>query len=151
MMHADYRDRFPRYSSNMTGLLDLPPELINVIVGYLAPPPDIPRTHPFGMPDPCPCLPKADWNRELVLYDSRPEHLETAYETDAMRFGLAHPYIGACILSGGWRGTVDALFLADKQDIGVIPYVPEGYRKMIRYVISACRIDYSPRTTNLHV
>jgi hypothetical protein len=123
----------------MTGLFDLPPKLINVIVGHLSPPSDISRGYSqnsyYDDPLLCPCFPKEDCNRQLVLYDARYEHLKLHYETDVLRFAIAHPYIARCISVGGWSGAVDTLMLAHRKDLGIIPCVPEELRRMVRYVL----------------
>lgn len=123
----------------MTVLFDLPPELINIIVGHLSPPSELSRVYSqnFHYDDDhlCPCFPKEDCNRQLVLYDARYEHLRMQYETDVLRFAIAHPYIAQCISVGGWSGAVDALMLLDRKDLGIIPCVPEELRNMVRYVL----------------
>lgn len=104
-------------------LLDLPPELINLIVGYLA--------RPSSASHRCPCFAQNDTNRQLDIYDNQ----ASAYETDALHFGLAHAYIEQCIVNGGWRGVVDALCFSRGKDIRLIPCVPDGFRGMIGYVL----------------
>jgi hypothetical protein len=124
----------------MTALLDLPPELINVVVGHLAPSSAVPLNEAFDSSQSCPCIPQEDPNRQLVLYNAELEHLRKGYETDVLRLGMAHPYIAQCISHGGWRGVVDAMWLKRRKDLGVIPCVPEELRGVIRYVITSCSI-----------
>jgi hypothetical protein len=113
-------------------LLDLPPELINLIVGHLAHPSSIPRTHGHdnGV-EACWCIPEED-DRELVLYDGESAERERAYETDALHFGMAHPYIADCIANGGWIGVVDVLYRRGLEGSHVIPCVSEEYRGMVK-------------------
>jgi hypothetical protein len=131
----------------MTGLFDLPPELINVIVGHLSPPSEISRgysqSYYYDEPHLCQCFPKEDCNRQLVLCDARREHLKMQYETDVLRFALAHPFIAQCIAIGGWSGAVDTLMLLKRKELGIIPCVPEELRGMVRYVFFYFLVDYS--------
>jgi hypothetical protein len=103
-------------------LLDLPPELIDLIVGYL--------DRPFAVHR-CSCFLQDDPDRQLALYDQ----YKMAHETDALHFGMAYPFILQCIANGGWRGAIDAMCFRRGNDIRVIPYVPEGFRGMVRCVI----------------
>jgi hypothetical protein len=123
----------------MPGLFDLPPKLINVIIGHLSPPSEMSRGYSqdfhYDHHHLCTCFPKEDCNRKLVLYDARYEYLTTQYETDVLRFAIAHPYIAQCISVGGWNVAVETLMLLERKDPGIIPRVPKELRNMVRYVL----------------
>jgi hypothetical protein len=110
-------------------LLDLPPELINVIVGYLAPPSILLRLGPCGI-QACYCGPQEDDHRQLVLYDLR--RISNPHETDVMRFAMAHPYLIECILDGGRQVVVDAVTIFSKKEFGVAPRIPTRFRGLVR-------------------
>lgn len=86
-------------------------------------------------------LPQQNHDRELVLYNAEFHTVHKAYETDALRLGIADPYLAQtaqCISNGGWHGIVDSLLLGQIKDLGepgIIPYVPEEFRGMVRYVL----------------
>jgi hypothetical protein len=112
-------------------LLDLPPEPINLIVGHIAPPPELPSMQEI---ETCPCVPREDRNLQLVLSDTEYDQLRTAYETDVLRFGVAYPYIAGSISNGGWQGVVDSMWMLENRGYGIIPCVPEELRSIVRYV-----------------
>lgn len=121
-------------------LLDLPPELINLVAGYLSPPPKGPRVIGYSPFDACECLPEEDLDRQMMLYDnadSRPADSLNSQETDALRFGTAHAYLGRCIASGRWQGVIE---MSDVVDIGALRRIPEEFRAVVRYVLSYCLI-----------
>jgi hypothetical protein len=116
-------------------LSNLPPELINIIVGYLEPPSEAPRTLIHHPQKDCSCFPQNDQDRELILYNTDLQQIREAYETDILRLGLAHPYVARCISDGGWHGVVDSLLMCSRRggdDFGTIPCVPEEFRNMVR-------------------
>jgi hypothetical protein len=106
----------------MAELFDLPSEIINLIVGYLRRPSDVRH---------CSCFVQEDHNRQLVLHD----RYGKAYETDAVHFGKAHPFIRQCIANGGWQSEIDVLCFEKGEGLCVIPCVPEEFRGMVRCVI----------------
>lgn len=36
--------------------------------------------------------------------------------------------------NGGWEGVVDAVMWLERRELGVVPWVPDVYRVMVRYV-----------------
>jgi hypothetical protein len=122
----------------MTGLLDLPPELINLIFDWLVPlygwvDTSVDPFDPLGY---CYCDSQWDPIHERWLYDIEASRFPEDYETDFLQFAMAHPYITWCIANGGWQGVVDAFLLVEREDLGVFPCVSKEIRDMVRYVLS---------------
>lgn len=87
----------------MTSLLDLPPELVNLILWYLQRPGEPPvsgqgvRKRPAlanGGQIVCPCIDDERVMRQLLTCVGKNARAE---ERDIVRFGLSHPYIEECI------------------------------------------------------
>lgn len=109
-------------------LLELPAEVINLIIAHLQPPSDVPQNNLHR----CSCLPQQDRIRQLLLYNAT--QILKAYETDLLHFALVDPYIVRCMEAGGWHGVVEAQMVVTRMDVGLVPYVPKEIRDVVRYV-----------------
>jgi hypothetical protein len=109
-------------------LLNLPPEIINLITDILSP--RSPK-NPSRILQSCPHFAHDQNQDRLAIYDV--SETPGGYETDVVRFTMAHPYIAKCIENCGRRIEVDATVV---EGLGVVLYVPERFRQLVKYVFS---------------
>lgn len=120
---------FLRYSLNMASVMDLPPELVNLIVLHLVDlnTPLLPNRHAKEEPSLCPCY------DDTTVKGHFPRHVgpdRDAEEGDVARFGSAHPHIKKCIEQSGYHGMVE-LWATSR---GVFPSVTTTIPSIIRQV-----------------
>jgi hypothetical protein len=104
-------------------LLDLPAEIIHLIIDHLSIPPKNPRQ----VPDLCPHFSHDQNQRRLTLYDA--SETSANYEADVLRFAMADPYIASCIENSGRKFEVDTTVL---DGLGVVPRAPERFRRIVK-------------------
>lgn len=129
----------------MASLLDLPPELINLIILYLSErdKPPVPERNALTIRRPvmanghlmiCPCGHHEGIMKQLLT--SAAGKRDEDERRDIVRFGAAHPYIMDCIVQLGRCEMVDVLVSRD----GVVPCrllpttTPFGVRQVHRTV-----------------
>jgi hypothetical protein len=109
-------------------LLDLPPEIINLITDHLSLPPKNSRR----ISESCPHFSHDQNQDRLALYDA--SETSTDFEADVLRFAMAHPYIASCMENSGQQFEVDTTVI---DGLGVVPRVPEQFRGIVKYVPDA--------------
>jgi hypothetical protein len=129
VLHTSYRHTIRHTTARM--LIDLPPEIINLITDLLSPiPPKSPDRVLQSRPHFSPNQEYDQDRRRIAIYDA--SGTAGGYETDVVRFAMADPYIARCIAKCGRRVEVDAVII---DRLGVVPCVAEEVRWMVKYVI----------------
>jgi hypothetical protein len=134
MLHTSYRhsDRHRTARATARMLLDLSPEIINLITDILSP---RPPKNSSRILHSCPHFAHDQNQDRLAVYDV--SETPGGYETDVVRFAMAHPYVAKCIENCGRRIEVDATVMEGLEELGVVPCmssVPEEVRRIVRYV-----------------
>jgi hypothetical protein len=121
----------------MASLLDIPPEIIDIIIMHLQGPEEPltapryrARTRPrmaSGAEQLCPCYDGEDMMKQLLTYSGQNFGKEGR---DVVRFGTSHPYITNCIEQSGHCAVVDALVTR----FGVVPPITMTIPSAVRYV-----------------
>jgi hypothetical protein len=121
----------------MASLLDIPPEIIDMIIMHLRGPEE-PLTAPryrartrsrmaSGAEQLCPCSNGDNMMKQLLTYSGQNFGKEGR---DVVRFGTSHPYITNCIQQSGSCAVVDALVSYH----GVVPPITMTIPSAVRYV-----------------
>jgi hypothetical protein len=97
----------------MASFLDLPPELVIMILSYLGYSPEHPGPKrpcaADGNPQLCPCMDSEKIMEQLLTCASGRRAWEAKdMQRDVVRFGISHPYLMDCIDQSGYCEMVDA-------------------------------------------